>query len=169
MTAHAMTGDRERCLEAGMNAYVSKPVNPAHLIATVESYLEPGATAQRIDEGSDPIDRDQAARIMGSNQGLMRGMVQLFLQMAPERLEKLHSAAARSDQTELSIEARALKGAAERIAAHDVAECATGLEDAAQHNDYARVGEQLVRLENEIRRLQTALPDDAGQAVHSRA
>jgi len=169
MTAHAMTGDRERCLEAGMNAYVSKPVNPAHLIATVESCLEPGATAQRIDEGSDPIDRDQAARIMDSNQGLLRGMVQLFLQMAPERLEKLHSAAARSDQTELSIEARALKGAAERIAAHGVAECATGLEDAVQHSDYARVGEQLVRLEKEIRRLQTALPDGAGQAVHSAA
>jgi signal transduction histidine kinase/DNA-binding response OmpR family regulator len=169
MTAHAMTGDRERCLAAGMNAYVSKPVNPAHLIATVESYLEPGATTERIDEGSDPIDRDQAARIMDSNQGLMRGMVQLFLQMAPERLEKLHSAAARTDQRELSIEARALKGAAERIAAHDVADCATGLEDAVQRSDYARVGEQLVRLENEIRRLQTALPAGAGQAVHSAA
>jgi CheY-like chemotaxis protein/HPt (histidine-containing phosphotransfer) domain-containing protein len=169
MTAHAMTGDRERCLEAGMNAYVSKPLNPAHLIATVESYLEPGAITQRIDEGSDPIDRDQAARIMDSNQGLMRGMVQLFLQMAPERLEKLHSAAARSDQTELSIEARALKGAAERIAAQGVAECATGLEDAVQSSDYARVGEQLVRLENEIRRLQTALPAGAGRAVHTAA
>jgi len=106
---------------------------------------------------------------MDSNQGLMRGMMELFLQMAPERLEKLHSAAARSDQTELSIEARALKGAAERIAAQDVAECATGLEDAVQNNDFARVGEQLVRLENEIRRLQTALPDDAGRAVHSAA
>ncbi|MCX6635432.1 MAG: Hpt domain-containing protein, partial [Acidobacteria bacterium] len=160
---------RERCLKAGMNAYVTKPVNPAHLIATVESYLEPGAAAERIDEGSDPIDRDQAARIMDSNQELMRGMVQLFLQMAPERLEKLHSAAARTDQRELSIEARALKGAAERIAAHDVAECATGLEDAVQRCDYARVGEQLVRLENEIRRLQTALPAGAGQAVHSAA
>src|SRR5262249_26004261 len=39
MTAHAMTGDRERCLEAGMNAYVSKPVQPAHLTATIERLL----------------------------------------------------------------------------------------------------------------------------------
>ena len=39
MTAHAMTGDRERCLEAGMNGYISKPVQPAHLVATVEQYL----------------------------------------------------------------------------------------------------------------------------------
>ena len=36
MTAHAMNGDRERCLQAGMNAYISKPVQPAHLVATVE-------------------------------------------------------------------------------------------------------------------------------------
>jgi signal transduction histidine kinase/CheY-like chemotaxis protein len=39
MTAHAMTGDKERCLQAGMNGYLSKPVQPAHLIATVERHL----------------------------------------------------------------------------------------------------------------------------------
>jgi signal transduction histidine kinase/CheY-like chemotaxis protein len=39
MTAHAMTGDREKCLQAGMNGYISKPVQPAHLIATVERHL----------------------------------------------------------------------------------------------------------------------------------
>jgi len=39
MTAHAMNGDRERCLEAGMTGYVSKPVHPAHLLQTIEEYL----------------------------------------------------------------------------------------------------------------------------------
>jgi signal transduction histidine kinase/FixJ family two-component response regulator len=39
MTAHAMNGDRERCLQAGMNDYISKPVQPAHLIATIEKHL----------------------------------------------------------------------------------------------------------------------------------
>lgn len=39
MTAHAMNGDKERCLEAGMNGYVSKPVHPAHLLSTVDEYL----------------------------------------------------------------------------------------------------------------------------------
>jgi signal transduction histidine kinase/CheY-like chemotaxis protein len=39
MTAHAMNGDKERCLEAGMNAYISKPVQPAHLLNTVDEYL----------------------------------------------------------------------------------------------------------------------------------
>jgi CheY-like chemotaxis protein len=43
MTAHAMSGDRERCIEAGMNAYVSKPINRAQLIATIEKLLSDDA------------------------------------------------------------------------------------------------------------------------------
>ena len=41
MTAHAMNGDKERCLEAGMNAYIAKPVQPAHLISMIEKHLTP--------------------------------------------------------------------------------------------------------------------------------
>ncbi len=48
MTAHAMTGDREKCLEAGMNGYISKPVQPAPLITTLERHLA-GAAAVRTD------------------------------------------------------------------------------------------------------------------------
>ena len=47
MTAHAMTGDREKCIEAGMNGYISKPVQPAHLITTLERHLTGGVEARR--------------------------------------------------------------------------------------------------------------------------
>ncbi len=47
MTAHAMTGDREKCIEAGMNGYISKPVQPAHLITTLERHLAGGAVEAR--------------------------------------------------------------------------------------------------------------------------
>lgn len=48
MTAHAMSGDRERCLEAGMSAYISKPVQPANLVSTVERYLAAAGASARV-------------------------------------------------------------------------------------------------------------------------
>jgi two-component system sensor histidine kinase/response regulator len=40
MTAHAMNGDRERCLDAGMTGYVSKPVHPSHLLQVIDEHLQ---------------------------------------------------------------------------------------------------------------------------------
>ena len=63
MTAHAMTGDRERCMQAGMNGYLSKPVQPAHLITTVERHWRarygrawrgPNCYASELHAASDP-------------------------------------------------------------------------------------------------------------------
>jgi CheY-like chemotaxis protein len=41
MTAHAMNGDREKCLSAGMNGYISKPVHPSHLLSIMDEYMSP--------------------------------------------------------------------------------------------------------------------------------
>ncbi len=160
MTAHAMTGDRELCLEAGMNAYVSKPVHPAHLISTVESFNEPGASAL-MECSTESKTCDRAASLIHADRGLLQGMLQLFLQLAPERLEKLHAAAARGGASEVSLEARAFRSAAERIAAQEVAECVAAVDAAAQRQDYPQVAEQLVRLKGEILRLQKAALDDS--------
>jgi two-component system, sensor histidine kinase and response regulator len=45
MTAHAMTGDRERCLKAGMDGYLSKPLQAATLLVTIEKHLAPATEA----------------------------------------------------------------------------------------------------------------------------
>lgn len=67
MTAHAMNGDRERCLKAGMDAYISKPVQPAHLISTIEEYLSGArrrvaAVKLELDDASCSCIEEAAAR-----------------------------------------------------------------------------------------------------------
>lgn len=157
MTAHAMTGDRERCLEAGMNGYVSKPVQPALLMQTIERYLAGGPGQRHPEpearEAAPPIDQARAARLMDGDRNLMDGMVMLFLQLAPERMEKLASAANRTDAAQLRKEALKIKSAAERIAATGVAEAALALTRAADGGDFLAARESLIMLEQQIQRL----------------
>lgn len=171
MTAHAMNGDREKCLQAGMNAYVSKPVEAARLVSTIESFLMPGAGAAGV--FSPPGGRERPVRFAGSEEELMQGMMRLFLMLAPERLEKLHRAADRGDVPGLAEQARALKNAAGRIFAREVSARASEIEEAAQHGDPACIGAQLRRLEEELERLQhsaeAAPSEPERQPVHPAA
>ena len=110
MTAHAMNGDRERCLQAGMDAYISKPVQPAHLVRTIEKHLAAPPAAPPRGPSRRAMLTD---RLMNDDSGLMNGMLQLFLQLAPERLERLETAAARADSGTLAQEAKMISAAAE--------------------------------------------------------
>ena len=171
MTAHAMTGDRERCINAGMNDYVSKPVNPTTLVHTIMKYidaaLEPvvvpaeipvvalAAGTPAIPEIAplQAIDRGLAARLTDNDTGLFQGMLLLFLQMAPERLEKIQTAVARGDRSVVEREVRKIRSAAERIAAVSVAESAMRLMDAVLASRQEDVQQSLLALEMQIQRL----------------
>jgi len=152
MTAHAMNGDRERCLQAGMDAYISKPVQPAHLVATIEKYLssheEKPAAEQTL------IDRVLTDRLMREESGLMIDMLQLFLQLAPERLEKIESAAMQSDHATVQEEAKMIGAAAEQLASRGLGDCAHRIEQAALRGDFAQVRADVALLRQEIRSLE---------------
>jgi signal transduction histidine kinase/DNA-binding NarL/FixJ family response regulator/HPt (histidine-containing phosphotransfer) domain-containing protein len=183
MTAHAMTGDRERCLNAGMNDYASKPVNPSTLVHTIMRYLDRAseqptapkpvetpveataaeAPAQPIPEVAplQAIDRGLAARLTDNDSGLFEGMLLLFLQMAPERLEKIQTAVARQDRSAVERELRKIRSAAERIAAVSVAESAMRLMDAMESRQQEDIQQSLMALESQILRLSRHASDPA--------
>jgi two-component system sensor histidine kinase/response regulator len=158
MTAHAMNGDRERCLQAGMDAYISKPVQPAHLVGTIEKHLGSRSSqpvSRAANPSPNPIERVLTDRLMQGDSELMTGMLQLFLQIAPERMEKLENAAARADSGTLAQEAKMISAAAEQLASRGLGECAQRIETAASKGDFEQVKADLETLRQEIRSLET--------------
>jgi two-component system sensor histidine kinase/response regulator len=137
MTAHAMTGDRERCLQAGMDGYLSKPISPPMLFAVVEQPADQG-NARPATPGTAAIKNPVAARatfdaealrdrLCGDEQ-LMTDVVRLFLQDCPVRLAAIRDAVTRRHAEDLRAEAHGLKGSAANLSAMGLFEAAQVLE-----------------------------------------
>jgi signal transduction histidine kinase/CheY-like chemotaxis protein/HPt (histidine-containing phosphotransfer) domain-containing protein len=154
MTAHAMIGDRERCLQAGMNAYISKPVQQAGLIEVIEQYLASG-TGQSAKSQASPVERVLTDKLMQQDRALLGEMLRLFMEVAPERLEKLETAAARGDAETLATEAKRIGAAAEHIASAGLSQCARSIGDAASRGDFGAVKADVEALRREIHSLET--------------
>jgi CheY-like chemotaxis protein len=147
MTAHAMTGDKERCLKAGMTAYLSKPVQAATLISTIEKQLM-GAK----DGAARPVatERDRAENMMPEERAVASGMLQLFMQLAPERVRKLETAVEEREMGALVAEARVIRVAAKQLGNYNLGEAARKLEEAAERDDFEEIVEQFKAVRQEF-------------------
>jgi CheY-like chemotaxis protein len=156
LTAHAMSSDRDQCLQAGMDGYITKPAAATDLLQTVSAFLGREMEPRILEvapERRDPIDEAMARRLMEDEPGLFYGLAQVFIQMAPERLEKIRAACRRRDANQLRHQAQRFRQAAEQIAAAPIAQCARGLADLAEHEDFTAIQEQILNLERELERL----------------
>jgi two-component system, sensor histidine kinase and response regulator len=130
MTAHAMSGDRERCLAGGMDGYIPKPIDPSALYAGVEFAAGASGLADATSATSAPatIDRVLVMQRLGGDEELFAEVSRLFLEDCPVRLAAIGVAVDQQDAEKIRETAHALKGAAGNISATRLFEATAALE-----------------------------------------
>jgi signal transduction histidine kinase/CheY-like chemotaxis protein/HPt (histidine-containing phosphotransfer) domain-containing protein len=163
VTAHAIKGDRERCLAAGMDGYVSKPIRPEALFAAIDALVtgrpQPDS-APASDAGTQVLrDRDLLAMV-GGDSDVVSELARLFLEDGPRRLEDIKAGLAAGDHEAVRNAAHTLKGSAASICAARTADAALRLEQLAQVSDldgargaFAALSVEVAQLEQALRRL----------------
>ncbi len=140
LTAHALKGGRERCLTAGMDGYVAKPIRPEELYETLELLASSAAEGeqdkardvQSVHAEPEVYSRKVGLRHTGGDEGLLEEVIAIFLEYSPGQMEKLEKALDAGDAQEVERLAHALKGSTASIGAQPMSLVAYGLECAAK-------------------------------------
>jgi CheY-like chemotaxis protein len=148
MTAHAMHSDREQCLSAGMDGFLSKPIDPPLLFAVVEHESNAGEMPA-VAAGRLTFDEQALRRRVSGDEELMTEVIRLFLEDLPMRLAAIKDAVTSRNADGLRSAAHALKGSAGNLSADGVFEAARVLEriGAESRMDAAEAGWRLLSLE----------------------
>jgi two-component system sensor histidine kinase/response regulator len=179
MTANAMAGDREKCIEAGMNDHIAKPINVAHLFLTLARWIKAGPAQLREAATADSatyavradgvpdipgLDLKNALARVGGSAQLLRKLIVRFGDTQADVMERIKRAMENNEAETATREAHTVKGLAGTIGATAVAERAGLVENLLKRGENEGLGEALDAMEAELKDLLRRIAAVAGGA-----
>jgi two-component system, sensor histidine kinase and response regulator len=165
LTAHAMKGDRERCIDAGMDAYLSKPLKAQELFDAICRHDVRPAPCDNEESADSEFDLERALGRVEGDHKLLHTMVQLFFRQSGMVLSDIRTTLARRDGPGLERAAHKLKGSIGNFGANGAFEAARRLEEMGRNADFTNGQAVYHALEKKVARLQWALAELQTESV----
>lgn len=163
MTANAMKGDREKCLVAGMDDYMSKPITPSLLYKMLEKWILSDSYSSEkmipifdITALLESVDHEQASAIE---------ICQIFLETLPRELETLQTLCQSRKTNEIECKAYGIAGAAANVGGNRLREIAFEMAQAAREENFSAIGDYLAQLNSQFLSLQNEITKQLQQLI----
>jgi len=163
MTAHAMEGDREMCLKAGMDDYLTKPIQPGKFAKTIARWISDNVAAEqdrtegKPSEKASVFDKTALLNRIGGDEDICQEIIGIFLQDMPGQIEFLENTINKNNPALVDRQAHTLRGASGNVGAVSLQDAAMHLEEAGKKGDLSRAAEMLNTIKKEFEKVKKAM------------